>query len=56
MIAGSNTVYTGVNYSDTVTFAYVVTGTGNITYAATKSDTTVTIKASASTNISILVF
>ena len=56
MIAGSNTVWTGVNYSDQVTFSSVVAGTGSITYTATKSGTSVTITASANTNISIIVF
>lgn len=56
MIAGSNTVYSGVNYSDAVTFSSIVTGSGNITYTATKSGNTVTVNASANTNISILVF
>ena len=56
MFAGSNSAWTGVNYSDAVTFAQIVAGTGSITYSATKNGSSVTITASSNTNIAIFVF
>ena len=55
MIAGTNTLYTGVNYSDSLTFSKVA-GADSLTFTASKNGTTITITASASTNISVLVF
>ena len=56
MFVGSNSAWTGVNYSDAVTFAQIVAGTGSITYSAIKNGSSVTITASANTNIAIFVF
>lgn len=55
MIAGNTTMYTGVNFSDAVTFNKAA-GSDSLTFTISRSGTTITITASGNTNMSVLVF